>query len=56
MALGQGARVVSLGRADTCTSLEALAVRPRKYHPENLENDGSIGIFIIFNQIGFILN
>lgn len=56
MAPGQGVRVMSLSRADTCTNFEALAVRPCERHPENLENDDSNGIFIIFNQISFILN
>lgn len=54
MAPGQGARVVSLSRADTCTNFEALAVRPCKHRPENLQNNGSFGMVIIFNQPGFI--
>lgn len=54
MAPGQGARGASPSRADTCTNFEALAVRPCKHRPENLQNDDSFGMLIVFNQPGFI--
>lgn len=39
LAPGQGACVVSPNGADTCTNIKALAVRARKYRPENLGDD-----------------
>lgn len=56
MAPGQGARVVSPSRADTCTNLKALAVRACKYHPGNLGDDVNIGNPLYFEIIEEILD
>lgn len=56
MAPGQGARVVSPSRADTCTNLKALAVRACKYHPGNLGDDVNIGNPLHFEIIEEILD